>query len=501
MKFPDDIFLAHTATHADGSPRAHDLAEHLRQVGAGAASSAAAFGAADWARLAGLWHDLGKYRDGFQRYIRDCADAHIEGRVPSKDKTHSAAGALHAIEALECRHGPAGKLAAPVLAYLIAGHHAGLADWHGGLKARLASDDARREYADARGAAPAAILETDIPLNLKDAVPGGILTPGAFALWLRMLFSTLVDADFLDTEAFMDAGKADARGGFPPLAEMHGAYNAHMACFAADTPVRRIRADILRQCRSKAAAAPGLYTLTVPTGGGKTLASLGFALDHALAHGKRRVIYAIPYTSIIEQTADVFRDVFASLGRECVVEHHSQAESDPADETSASRLACENWDAPLVVTTNVQLFESLFAARTSRCRKLHRLVGSVLILDEAQQLPPEFLQPILDVLRLLIRHYGVTVVLCTATQPALTTTDYFDPSMSLRGLDDATELMDDPDALYAALKRVDVRLPADFTMPTEWPALADELADHDSVLAIVNTRGGARELHRRMPFR
>ncbi len=293
--------------------------------------------------------------------------------------------------------------------------------------------------------------------------------------------------------------KPDARGDFPPLAEMHGAYNAHMACFAADTPVRRIRADILRQCRSKAAAAPGLYTLTVPTGGGKTLASLGFALDHALAHGKRRVIYAIPYTSIIEQTADVFRDVFASLGRECVVEHHSQAESDPADETSASRLACENWDAPLVVTTNVQLFESLFAARTSRCRKLHRLVGSVLILDEAQQLPPEFLQPILDVLRLLIRHYGVTVVLCTATQPALTTTDYFDPSMSLRGLDDATELMDDPDALYAALKRVDVRLPADFTMPTEWPALADELADHDSVLAIVNTRGGARELHRRMP--
>ena len=499
MKFPDDIFLAHTATHADGSPRGHDLAEHLQQVGAGAAANAAAFGAADWARLAGLWHDLGKYRPGFQQYIRDCADAHIEGRVPSKDKTHSAAGALHALEALASRHGPAGKLAAPVLAYLIAGHHAGLADWHGGLKARLASDDARREYADALSAAPAAIRETDIPLNLKDAVPGGILTPGAFALWLRMLFSALVDADFLDTEAFMDSGKAGARGDFPTLSEMHGAYNAHMACFAADTPVRRIRADILRQCRSKAGAAPGLYTLTVPTGGGKTLASLGFALDHALAHGKRRVIYAIPYTSIIEQTADVFRDVFASLGRECVVEHHSQAESEPADETHDSRLACENWDAPLVVTTNVQLFESLFAARTSRCRKLHRLVGSVLILDEAQQLPPEFLQPILDVLRLLIRHYGVTVVLCTATQPALTTTDYFDPSMNLRGLDDATELMDDPDALYAALKRVDVHLPADFTTPPEWPALADELTNHDSVLAVVNTRGGARELHRRMP--
>ncbi|WP_079435289.1 CRISPR-associated endonuclease Cas3'' [Zoogloea sp. LCSB751] len=499
MKFPDDIFLAHTAESSDGSPRAHALAEHMRCVSEKAAASAMPFGAADWASLAGLWHDLGKYRPGFQRYIRDCADAHIEGRVPSKDKTHSAAGALHAIEHLKSRLGPRGEMAATVLAYLIAGHHAGLADWHGGLKGRLASDDARREYADALAAAPTAILENTTALELKDAVPGGLLTPGAFALWLRMLFSTLVDADFLDTESFMDTGKADARGDFPPLAEMHNAYNTHMASFAADTPVRRIRADILRQCRSKAKTAPGLYTLTVPTGGGKTLASLGFALDHALVHDKRRIIYAIPYTSIIEQTADVFRDVFAPLGRECVVEHHSQAESDPADETGASRLACENWDAPLVVTTNVQLFESLFAARTSRCRKLHRLVGSVLILDEAQQLPPEFLQPILDVLRLLIRHYGVTVVLCTATQPALSTTDYFDPSMNLRGLDDATELMDDPDALYAALKRVDVRLPTDFNAPTEWPALADELTDHDSVLAIVNTRGGARELHRRMP--
>ncbi len=496
MEFPTDIFLAHTAADSNSG---HELADHLQQVAHGAAAAAALFGSADWAGLAGLWHDLGKYRPGFQRYIRECADAHIEGRVPSKDKTHSAAGALHAIEALAARHGPRGKLAATVLAYLIAGHHAGLADWHGGLKGRLAADDARREYDEIRPIAPSSILDTSVALDLKDAVPGGTLTPGAFALWLRMLFSTLVDADFLDTEAFMNAGKADARGDFPPLAEMRGAYDAHMACFAADTPVRRIRADILHQCRSKAVLPPGLFTLTVPTGGGKTLASLGFALDHALTHGKRRVVYAIPYTSIIEQTADVFRDVFSSLGRDCIVEHHSQADSDPADETRASRLACENWDAPLVVTTNVQLFESLFAARTSRCRKLHNLVDSVLILDEAQQLPPEFLQPILDVLRLLIRHYGVTVVLCTATQPALTTTDYFDPSMNLRGLDGATELMDNPDALYAALKRVDVRLPADFTTPTEWPALADDLAARDSVLAIVNTRGSARELHRRMP--
>lgn len=500
MSFPSDIFLAHTAERTDGSPRQHELSEHLRSVAALAARNAAPFGSADWASVAGLWHDLGKYREGFQRYIRSCTDAHIEGRVAGPEKTHSAAGALHALETLKARHGPRGQLAATVLAYLIAGHHAGLADWHGGLKSRLIDPKARCEYDEARTAAPQAILSHATPdLALQTAVPGGIATPGAFALWVRMLFSALVDADFLDTEAFMRSDKAGARGEFPQLSEMRDAYNAHMACFAADTPVRRIRADILHQCRSKAGLPPGLFTLTVPAGGGKTLASLGFALDHAQAHGKRRVVYAIPYTSIIEQTADVFRHVFASIGRECVVEHHSQAESDPAAETSASRLACENWDAPLVVTTNVQLFESLFAARTSRCRKLHNLTNNVLILDEAQQLPAEFLQPILDVLRLLVQHYGVTVVLCTATQPALSTTRYFDPAMNLRGLDNATELMDDPDALYAALKRVNVQLPADFTTPTEWPQLADELASHDCALAIVNTRKSARELFRRMP--
>lgn len=499
MKFPAELFLAHIAENADGSPRPHDLAEHLKQVAAGAAAKAALFGSADWARAAGLWHDLGKYRPGFQRYIRECADAHIEGRVPSREKTHSAAGALHAIATLGAQSGRHGELAARVLAYLIAGHHAGLDDWHGGLKTRLVSSDAAKEYAESQPSAPQELLHGHSALNLNNAVPGGIGTPGAFALWVRMMFSALVDADFLDTEAFMNAGQAAARGSFPTLTEMRGAYDAHMAGFAADTPVRQLRADILRQCRSKALGQPGLYTLTVPTGGGKTLASLGFALDHALAHGKRRVIYAIPYTSIIEQTADVFRDVFNPLGRDCVIEHHSQADSAPADETPASRLACENWDAPLVVTTNVQLFESLFASRTSRCRKLHNLAGSVLILDEAQQLPPEFLQPILDVLRLLVGHYGVTVVLCTATQPALSTTDYFDPSRNLRGLDGANEIIDDPDALYAALKRVSVRLPADFITPTPWPTLASELAGHDCVLAIVNTRGSARELFQLMP--
>jgi len=501
MKFPDDIFLAHTATHADGSPRAHELAEHLRQVGAGAASSAAAFGAADWARLAGLWHDLGKYRDGFQRYIRDCADAHIEGRVPSKDKTHSAAGALHALAVFERLDPKQGKFLARVLAYLIAGHHAGLADWHDcgeheGLAFRLAKDESLNEYRQALQAAPDDITQAPLSLPSLRDIPGG---SAGFALWVRMLFSCLVDADFLDTERFMDTGRTKRRTGFTALPDFLSTCDGFLAAKAASAPPSRVntlRTQILTECRSAADHPPGFFSLEVPTGGGKTLSSLAFALKHAVRHGQQRVIYAIPYTSIIEQTADVFRAVFAELG-DVIVEHHSQAEADEREDTTRSRLACENWDAPLVVTTNVQLFESLFAARTSRCRKLHNLVGSVIVLDEAQQLPAEFLQPILDTLKLLVTHYGVTVVLCTATQPDLATTSYFDNN--LRGLDGIRPIIANPDALFAQLQRVRVHLPADLLTPTSWETIAGQIAEHDAVLAIVGTRPQARDLHRRLP--
>lgn len=492
--------IAHLRVEPDGSQSRHPLEDHLRSTAALAKAFAAPFSSQAWAELAGLWHDLGKYRPGFQRYIRQAndPDAHVEDRVAGPEKTHSAAGALHALDILKRNSGRTSGIAARVLAYIIAGHHTGLDDWHEGLKARLGGENAKREHAEAIAAAPGALLDSGFFAPDLRLVPGGATRPGAFALWVRMLFSCLVDADFLDTEAFMDEGRAGSRGDFPSLAQMCAAYDEHMAQFAPDTPVKQIRADILRQCRQKATLPPGIFTLTVPTGGGKTLASLGFALDHALAHAKQRVIYAIPYTSIIEQTADVFRAVFAPLGREVVVEHHSQAESDPREETAASRLACENWDAPLVVTTNVQLFESLFARRTSRCRKLHNLVGSVIVLDEAQQLPPEFLQPILDVLNLLVAHYGATVVLCTATQPALASTAYFDASRNLRGLDRTTEIIDDPEALYAALKRVEVKLPVDLRAPMDWPTLAGELSKRECALAIVNTRKAARELHRLM---
>ncbi|MCW7540490.1 CRISPR-associated helicase Cas3' [Aquabacterium sp. A7-Y] len=490
----------------------------MQAVGHIASKAAAAWHSSGWAELAGRWHDLGKYRPGFQTYLRESADpdAHIEGRVAGASKTHSAAGALHALRLFESRWGAAGAFAARPLAYVIAGHHAGLADWHPGIHHGLAArllgigrPDSETEYEEAL-----AVCSRNAP-ELLNPSPGfdpqaalarvpGIRSarPLALSLWVRMLFSTLVDADFLDTEAFMDERHAAARPQSRPLAD----YLAQLDAFLAEKvdavaragrgqePVMQARARVLQLCREKAVLPPGVFSLTVPTGGGKTLSSLAFALRHAMAHGKRRVVYAIPYTSIIEQTANEFRNVFSALGQDAVIEHHSQADTGARPETAHSRLACENWDAPLVVTTNVQLFESLFAARPSRCRKLHNLAGSVIVLDEAQLLPPEFLQPILDALHVLVADYGVTLLLCTATQPALTSRSEFDARRSLRGLPDPVEIIDNPAALFAVLQRVNIRWPEDWDTPTKWSTLVAELASRDSVLAIVNTRSDAHAL-------
>ena len=487
--------------HAPETPghAAHWLDEHLLAVGALARRFAEPYGS-DWAELAGIWHDLGKYRPGFQRYLKlsNNPDGHIEGRVSGREKTHSAAGALWAIQQL---NQPKGLPLGHVQAYLIAGHHAGLDDWHGGLRERLKNADSQEELRSALAEVPPEhhnILHPILPATPR--IPGG---ETGFALWVRMLFSCLVDADFLDTEAYFDAGKPARRSGFPTLTQMQAAFDQYMAAKAASapvTPVNTLRADILHQCRAKALLEPGFFSLTVPTGGGKTLSSLAFALEHAKKHSQRRIIYAIPYTSIIEQTAEVFRGVFAALGDEVLIEHHSQADAASGDkETARSRLACDNWDAPLVVTTNVQLFESLFAAKTSRCRKLHNLVGSVIVLDEAQQLPAAFLNPILGTLKLLVKHYGLTVVLCTATQPALARTNYFDPSRNVDGLDNVREITDDPDHLYRQLDRVQVELPNDWHTPAPWADVAERLKQEDCALIIVNTRKAARELYHLLP--
>lgn len=484
--------LAHVAPGPAGGWREHLLHEHLVKVARLAGEFAQAIGSGDWAAQAGQWHDLGKYRPSFQKYIRAASgyDAHIE-TAPGKVK-HAIAGAIHAVETL-------GPMGVP-LAYLIAGHHAGLPDWladgnGAGLSQELT--DEKPAYRESlAGGAPAGILATRCKLPAAPAMRKDDLH-----FWLRILFSCLVDADFLDTEGFMDAAKGAQRAGYPGIPALRAACEHYMtARFGTDAthPVQQLRAEIRRACIQGAKHRPGLFSLSVPTGGGKTLASLSFALHHAELHGLQRVIYVIPYTSIIEQTSDVFRDVFKDLPVSPVVEHHCNL--DLENETPQSRLAAENWDAPIIVTTNVQFFESLYAAKPSRCRKLHNIARSVVILDEAQLLPPEHLAPIVEALRHLMESLGSTVVLSTATQPALHKTRYGPlRKLRLRGLGEPRELAPDPERLQRELDRVRIEFPASDLDRRNWPDLAAGLADQRQVLAIVNRRNDAAELWRQLP--
>jgi len=476
------------AAHITEDKVIHSLEEHLCKVGQRAESYAAIFNSGAWARLAGRWHDLGKYSAAFQSMIYEAngMEAHVEYEGAGGKVNHSTAGALHAVEAF----GVHGR----ILAYLIAGHHAGLPDWH-----KLDAPGASLQERLTESKLLVDALKADIPADiLAGEIPSQPPLGGrdGFALWERMLFSALVDADFLDTELFYDQEQSEIRGGYTPLSELKIMFDRHMDTLAertVDSTVNQLRAEVLADCRCAGLNDEGVFSLTVPTGGGKTLSSMAFALEHANKHGKSRIIYAIPYTSIIEQTANIFRTIFG----ENIIEHHSSL--DPDKEDHKSRLASENWDAPIVVTTNVQFFESLFAARTSRCRKLHNIANSIVILDEAQLLPPEFLQPILTVMNQLAAHYGVTFVLSTATQPALNTmTDSFGKTI-LHGFENVREIITNPDELYRRLDRVHVELPADFHQPRSWHELAGELTEHESVLVVVNSRKDARELFHLLP--
>jgi CRISPR-associated endonuclease/helicase Cas3 len=478
-------FYAHTLPdrpEAEWEP----LEDHLREVAELAGDFAAAFGAKDWGHLAGLWHDLGKYSQEFQDYLKRASakeDSHGEdialggGRVD-----HSTAGAQHSAETIT-QFG-LGRL----LAYLIAGHHAGLPDGVE-LRERLqkkifpwAQDcpDERKEGS----------------LSQPPLAPNADAPPASFRLgfFLRMVFSALVDADFIRTEAFMAPERAAHRPYWPDdlLMRMEEALVQRLSEFG--EPENRVdeqRLFVRQACEAAVSEPPGFFDLTVPTGGGKTLSSLLFALRHAQRHGMRRVIYAIPFTSIIEQNADVFRDVFKALAKELtqdvVIEHHSNLQ--PEKETTRNRLASENWDAPLVVTTNVQLLESLYACRTSRCRKLHRLANSVIVLDEAQALPIGLLHPILTALRCLVQDYGCTVVLCTATQPALEHREGFSPGIPVTSI---RPIIKDRATLYDSLRRTEVH---PIGAQTNEALRSLVRAESAGALIVVNTTKAARDFY------
>lgn len=476
MKGPDGTTQTAFAHSREGQPeeRWEPLSDHLEQVARLASGFAEPFGGQEWARLLGWWHDVGKYSRVFQNYLRanaaagdDGHRAELAGRVD-----HSTAGAQQAV-----RLGSLGRL----LAYGIAGHHAGLPDGEGGeasLSMRL------KKRVEPYTAAPAELLAKPLPPPPRLRMNGD-KHRGAFAVafFTRMLFSCLVDADFLATEEFLNPKQARQRphGSATPadlLARLNASLN-ELQGKADATTVNHHRREVLLACREKAKLPPGLFSLHVPTGGGKTLSSLAFALTHAAEHGLRRIVYTIPFTSIIEQTADVFRGALRDLAGE-LLEHHSNLEADdPKKQSERSRLAAENFDAPLVVTTNVQLFESLFASRTSRCRKLHRLAKSVIVLDEAQTLPPNLLAPTLSAADELVRNYGSTVVLCTATQPAIERRDGFPI-----GLENVTAIIDEPRALHDALRRTKVDPVERLTNEQ----VAERLAQEPQVLCVVNSR-------------
>lgn len=457
------MFYAHICE--DG--RTQTVEEHLQGTAQRCSQFAARFGEAERGALLGYAHDIGKTSYEFQK--------RLEGG-PKVD--HATAGALECANVREV-----------FAACCIAGHHGGLPDF-GNMRT------------DPAGAATLVGrlkkgMQKKIPQYHWDGMlPSGGTDPGfrdnyTRSLWVRMLYSCLVDADYLDTEAFMASAPAE-RGGYDSLPVLLERLNAYIQpWFPARNELNGYRCQILKQCLDAAAQPQGAYSLTVPTGGGKTVASLAFALKHAVALGMDRVIYVIPYTSIIEQNSQVFRNI---LGDRNVVEHHSGAGQDGDGETSREnlrqRLAAENWDAPVVVTTAVQFFESLYANRPSQCRKLHNIANSVVIFDEAQMLPACHLRPCVGAIANLTRYFHTTTVLCTATQPVLgDLVAEFCPDLHIR------EICPESGAVYEKFRRVTYRNGGKLTEEE----LCRELCELEQVLCIVNTRKTAQQIFEKLP--
>ncbi len=454
-------YLAHRAK----DEREQTVREHLVGTAERCAGFAAAFGAEEQGRLAGLAHDLGKYSDAFQRRLLGSKE-HVD---------HATAGAA------ECC-----KLGQACAAYAVAGHHGGLPDGGG----QGDHDEAPTFYGRMRKAAlgklePYEAWQEEITLP-KVSRPV-FSDPQEEMFFIRMLYSCLVDADFLDTEAFMDGAERD-RGGASMEALEDKLQSYISDWFPPKRELDRERCAALLRCLEEGEKqAPGLFTLTIPTGGGKTVASLAFALRHARTHGLRRVVYVIPYTSIIDQNAKTFRGI---LGKENVLEHHSGVLYDIENEADPEKIrlakATENWDMPVVVTTAVQFFESLFASRSSKCRRLHNLAGSVIIFDEAQMLPVPYLRPCVFAIAQLVKRYGASAVLCTATQPAL-------DELFREFLPDRLPVELCPQGTFCpeTFRRVVFRREGKLS----WEELAGRLNGHRQVLCVVNSRKSAQAVY------
>ena len=450
--------------HIDGD-REQSVKEHLQGTAELAGDFAAKFGKTDWGYCCGMLHDIGKYSSEFQKKIQENLKTQVD---------HSTAGAKVCDELGGYYW---------LLTYCIAGHHAGLPDLgRKGLPSSLLDRLEKRlcDYSAYK-------KEIEIPQITTPPIDMDPEKDPNFALsvFVRMLYSCLVDADFLDTEQFMSNGTVQRDPGESMDALLDKLHD-HVSNWLEnrdDTTINGRRSEILRNCLEMGKSSKGLFQLTVPTGGGKTVASLAFALQHAVEHHMDRVIYVIPYTSIIEQNAQIFREI---LGNENVLENHSNVDYESLDEFIPLQLAAENWDKPVVVTTNVQFFESLYANKSSKCRKLHNIVNSVIIFDEAQMLPANYLKPCMAMIEELLQQYGTSIVLCTATQPAL---QQFLPEKYV-----ARELCPRRDEQFRFFERVTYE---DIDTVTE-EEMAEKLQQEWHALCIVNTRKRAQRLYERL---
>ena len=466
------MYIAHKRDDGCEQP----LIEHLIGTAEKASYYAKSFEKSDIAYICGILHDIGKYSDEFQNRIKN------DGKLCD----HSTAGA----KVLKSMSPAIGNL----LGYVITGHHSGLLNGGGwGAKSEDGSMQGRlkKEVPDF-SAYSKEVTSQMIPAlsviarQLADTKPLDERDQGyCFSFLIRMIYSCLVDADFIDTEEFMNEEKIP-RGVGCSFVELESKLIQYTGKFSTASELNKKRKEIFEQCISKAENVPGVYKLSVPTGGGKTISSMAFSLKHIRHNsGLKRIIYVIPFTSIIEQNAKVFSEI---LGNEFVLEHHSNYDFSDNDEQgyNIKKLAAENWDMPIIVTTNVQFFESIYGNKSSRLRKLHNIANSIIILDEVQMLPTEYIIPCVKALEELVHNYNCSVVLCSATQP--------DAERFMSQKIKTEEICSNISEMYNFFNKTRI----EFIGGTTVDDLLRRLHGIDQCLLIVNTKRQAKNLYEKI---